>query len=153
MNKRIFLALGIFVLYSVSAFGQTDDKTANGREVIETVSKWADAVRSRDAKALDAIFEEFMIVTAADGSVRGKADEIALLTTNPQFRPKSIRNDDIKVRVFDDTAVATAINRTTLAARNRESSLAFRYTAVFVRKEGRWQLVALHAGSPLRPAQ
>lgn len=46
--------------------------TKEGREVFAAITKWADAVRSRDMKALDSLFEEDLIITNFDGTTRGK---------------------------------------------------------------------------------
>jgi ketosteroid isomerase-like protein len=50
--------------------------------------------------------------------------------------------DDVKVRSFGDTAVVTG--RTTLGGGDREtdSSVVFRFTDVFARRNGGWQVVA-----------
>ncbi|CAN5457166.1 hypothetical protein BH18ACI3_BH18ACI3_06800 [soil metagenome] len=140
----IMLFISLNTVGAQTAIDNPKPKTEEGREVFAVITKWADAVRSRDMKALDSLFEEGLIITTADGKTRGKKEELELLKPNPEIRTVSIRNEDVKVRVFGEAAVATGLNKMQLVNAGKDVNLAFRYTAVFVKKEGRWQLAALH---------
>ncbi len=149
MKKLLFSAMtaAIFVVPAYSqAVAEGVPATKESHEVFATISKWADAVRDRDTKALDALFEEGLIITTADGKTRGRAEELELFKPNPQIKTRMIKNEDVKVRVFGQTAVATGLNRMDMLNGDREVRTAFRYTAVFLNKYRRWQLVALHTG-------
>ena len=153
--KRSLMSVAIILLFSVSVWSQSvaegvaAPKEAN--EVMSTIAKWADAVRDRNQKTLDELFDETLIVTMADGTTRGKKEEIELLKPNPNSRFISIKNEDVKLRIFGQTAVATALTKMQMQNNGKDLSTAFRYTAVFVDKDGRWQLAALHTSSPLKP--
>jgi ketosteroid isomerase-like protein len=48
------------------------------------------------------------------------------------------------VRIYGDTAVLTAINTARFSSRQNESTVRYRRTTVWVRREGRWQCVSFH---------
>ena len=129
---------------------KTDQNSA--REIFAAIADWAEAVRNRDAKALDKIFETDLIITSFDGTTRGKAEEIEILKPGGVMKMVSISNDDVKVRMFDKTAVVTALTRMNFIVGDKESSSAFRYTAVFIKKDGRWQIIALQTAHAPKPA-
>ena len=144
--RNLLLATLICGLFAAVTVGQqpvtAEQKKAAG-EVMATISKWAEAVRDRDAKALDAIFDEEVIITTYDGNTRGKAEEMGAMKPNPNIRLSSVANEDVGIKVFGDVAVVTALTKIKMVAVGKESALALRYTAVFVKREGNWRIVAL----------
>ena len=135
--------------FAVAAQAESEKIEGNGgaaKEVFATITKWADAVRDRDTKTLDKIFETDLIITTFDGKTRGKAEELQILKPGRAMRTVSINNEDLKVRIFDKTALVTALTRMNFVVGEQVSQAAFRYTAVFVKQDGRWQLVALQTG-------
>ncbi|MGD9563660.1 MAG: nuclear transport factor 2 family protein [Pyrinomonadaceae bacterium] len=144
--KRSFAVFALVFLAAVTAGGQELPETGSkrGQEVVATIAKWADAVRDRDVKALDSIFDDEVIITTYDGKTRGKAEELGVMKPSPNFRMSSVANEDMAIKLFGDVAVVTALTKMKMiAAGGRESSLAMRYTAVFVKKDGNWRIVAL----------
>ena len=119
-----------------------EEKKAAG-EVMAVLSKWGEAVRVRDGKALAAIFDDEVIITTDDGKTRGKTDEMEAMKPDPNMRFSSVTNEDVGVKVFGDVAVVTALAKMKMVASGKESALALRYTAVFVNRNGNWRIVAL----------
>lgn len=145
MKLPMFGLLAVAVLSasaSAQAVSEAQKRTAN--EVIATVAKWGDAVRDRDLKTLDALFDDELIITTFDGRTRGKAEEMDAMKPNPNFRTTSVSNEDVALKLFGDVAVVTALTKMKMAAvGGRESSVALRYTAVLFKKDGNWRIVAL----------
>jgi len=121
----------------------TEAEMKSGREIMETLNAWSAAVRDRDAKQLEAIFADDVVITTFDGKVRGKAEEMEAMKPIPNLRTSSVTNEDVGVKVFGDVGVVTALTRMKFVSNGNESSLAMRYTAVFVKRDGRWRIVAL----------
>ncbi len=143
---KTFIASFVAALVlSVSMSGQvvTPEQKKAGEEVIAMIAKWADAVRDRDTKALDQIFEAEVLITTFDGKMRGKAEELEILRPGGDLKTVSVANEDVRLRIFDKTAVATGLTRMKFLVGGKESQAAFRYTAVFVKRDARWQIVAL----------
>ncbi|HTH37568.1 MAG TPA: nuclear transport factor 2 family protein [Pyrinomonadaceae bacterium] len=153
--RNLLLATLICGLFAAVTVGQqpvtAEQKKAAG-EVMATISKWAVAVRDRDAKALEEIFDDEVIITMYDGNTRGKAEEMAAIRPNPNMRLSSVANEDVGIKVFGDVAVVTALTKIKMVAGGKESVIALRYTAVFVKRDGNWRIVALQTARAPQPA-
>jgi ketosteroid isomerase-like protein len=140
MKKTIFASVALLI-FSLAAFGQEMSKSE--KEVRETVKQWADAILNRDAAALDKILSADLIVTSFDGKTRGKAEELLVVKPNPEVKTISVENEDLRVKIYGKTAVATALTKMQFNISGKDVNTAMRYTAVFVKQNGRWQIVAL----------
>ncbi len=101
------------------------------------------AYPKRDAAVLERILSDDLTVINPDGSSGDKAGEIGGLRSG-KLKLESVTNDDMKVRVYGETAVVTG--RATIRGQidGREIRDQNRYTSVFVQRRGRWKVVALH---------
>ncbi len=154
MKYAAYVILAIAGLAGLGAAQQpvTAEQKKSAAEVMAVVSKWAEAVRDRDAKALEAIFDDEVIITTYEGKTRGKAEEMEVMKPNPNVKFSSVANEDVGVKVFGETAVVTALTKMKMVASGKESSFALRYTAVFVKKDGNWRMVALQTARAPQPA-
>ncbi len=151
--KNFIVAGLIIAAFAVAGLSQTENaETKEGREVFVVITKWADAVRSRDTKALDSLFAEDLIITSFDGTTRGKKEELEILKPEEKVKTVSIKNDDVKVRVFGTAAVVTALTKMHFVINEKDVYMALRYTAVFAKHDGRWQLVALQTARAPQPS-
>jgi ketosteroid isomerase-like protein len=146
------LTLGLFAMSGIAQQPVTAEQKKAAGEVMATISKWAVAVRDRDPKALEAIFDDEIIITSYDGNTRGKAEEMGAMKPNPNVRLSSVSNDDVVIKVFGEVAVVTALTRIKMVAGGKESAIALRYTAVFVNRDGNWRIVALQTARAPQPA-
>ena len=96
-----------------------------------------------DAAALDRLYAEDFIGIGPSGTVRTKAQVIADFTSG-SLRFQSITTDDVRWRVYGDTAVETG--RSTMIGQDRGKAVPRdnRFTRVWVERQHRWQLVANH---------
>ena len=96
-----------------------------------------------DAAALDRLYAEDFIGIGPSGAVRTKAQVIADFTSG-SLRFKSITTDDVRWRVYGNTAVETG--RSTMIGQDRGKAVPRdnRFTRVWVERQGRWQLAANH---------
>jgi ketosteroid isomerase-like protein len=96
-----------------------------------------------DAAALDRLYAEDFIGIGPSGTVRTKAQVIADFTSG-SLKFQSITTDDVRWRVYGDTAVQTG--RSTMIGQDRGKAVPRdnRFTRVWVERQHRWQLVANH---------
>lgn len=96
-----------------------------------------------DAAALDRLYAEDFIGIGPSGTVRTKPQVIADFTSG-SLRFQSITADDVQWRIYGDTAVETG--RSTMIGQDRGKAVPRdnRFTRVWVKRKGRWQLVANH---------
>jgi ketosteroid isomerase-like protein len=107
---------------------------------------WSDASMKRDGAALQRFYADEYIFTDSDGSVSGKAKEIADITGGV-FRLTSYKFEQLAVHVYGDVAVVTGQNtiKGVWEDIRRDVSGPYRFTDVFVRRSGRWECVASQA--------
>jgi ketosteroid isomerase-like protein len=103
----------------------------------------AGAVATRDMAALEKLFADDLFITSYDGSTRGKKEELEALKPAPGLKTLSVENEDLRIKIYGKSAVVTAIVKMRFESGGKETVVAFRYTAVFVKKDGRWQITVL----------
>ena len=102
--------------------------------------EWFDALIGKDTEALERILASDYLATTADGLVIDKAGELARVKSG-ELKVESVATDDTKVRVYGATAVITGH-----AQWNSQREI--RYTEMWVRSQGRWQMVSWQ-GTPV----
>ena len=153
--KRIVVIAVLIASASSLALSQTEVKKPDQKPVGEKMATTASpeqAVRQlfdelvmsyskNDATAPTRILAEDFTFTNPFGEVMTKEQRIGEIKPGGiQFDSYTV--DDVKVRVYGDTAVVT--NRTTLSGKRGDQAITgqYRATSVFVKKGGNWQVVA-----------
>jgi ketosteroid isomerase-like protein len=93
--------------------------------------------------SLEKILADDIVITDYNGKVRGKKEELEILKPSPDVKTISVENEDVKIKIHGKTAVVTALTIMLFNVGGRDTAVSMRYTAVFVKREGRWQIVAL----------
>jgi ketosteroid isomerase-like protein len=96
-----------------------------------------------DASAAERYMADAYVFTGPDGSVEGKAQSVADLKSG-DLKLESASLDEAKVNVHGDTAIVTYSSNDKGTYKGKDISGKTRWTDVFVRRNGRWQLVATH---------
>src|SRR6187399_172289 len=96
-----------------------------------------------DAVALDRIYADDFIGVGPSGTVRTKPQVIADFTS-ADLKFQSITTDEVKVRVYENTAVETGLSTMVGQDKGKAVPRDTRFTRVWVKQEGRWRLVANH---------
>ena len=111
--------------------------------LIALETSWSQAAIARDGIALDRFYADEYIFTNEDGVTTNKAKEIANITSGT-FRLTAFKFNDLKVHLYGDVAVVTGENniKGTWEDINKDISGPYRFTDVFVKRNGRWQCVA-----------
>lgn len=97
-----------------------------------------------DTEAIDRILADDFIFVNPEGRLLTKPDWIADMTSG-ELTFESIHMDDLQVRIYKDAAVT--IGRVTMKGQSKEGGFnaQYCYTAMYVRRDGRWQAVAEQA--------
>lgn len=111
------------------------------RVLIDLENQWARAVQQGDVTALDTIIADDYVGTSASGQVQTKADSLADFGTGNR-RVFTLTTEDLDVRTYGHVAVLTHGGHAQGEFRGRPVAGAFRWTHVFVERDGRWQAVA-----------
>jgi uncharacterized protein (TIGR02246 family) len=111
------------------------------RELEFLVEQLASTWRQRDCEGWGALIADDWSVTHIDAQVITKPEALEMCRTGP---PVSTAVDQLRVRVYGDTAIVTGRTKATVTG-STPQVVVLRFTDVFVRREGRWVVVATHA--------
>ncbi len=96
-----------------------------------------------DVAALDELSADTLVFTMIDGSVLGKEDDLAAHRSKA-LTITLLEPSDQRIQMYDDVAIVTVCMhmRGTYAGSDFEGMN--RYTRVWLRTQGRWQVIAGH---------
>jgi len=135
----IFLLLVSALLYVKPAFTQNQDQnTADTEQTIRKLNRdYVDSFLRSDVKRYDELLADDFICTCPDGSL---VDKPAFLKSAAE--PSGMEYfglEDVNIRIFGDVALVHA--RTPYTRKDGVSGAA-RYTDIYVKRNGRWQVVS-----------
>nr|MBP9665527.1 nuclear transport factor 2 family protein [Pyrinomonadaceae bacterium] len=144
------LILVLTLLTAISSSAQTRERTTGKpktaeQEVRAVITRWATAVKNRDTGALDSIFAGDLFITDFNGGTRTKSQELDILKPSPTTKAMSVTNEDLKIKTWPRSAVAVATAKVRMVHRTagRDSTMHMRYTSIWEKRGGRWQLTVL----------
>jgi ketosteroid isomerase-like protein len=112
-------------------------------DLLKTEREWLDAYAKGDFAVLERIQADDYSITYSTGEVMSKAQEIAKLKAMPAGAAGfSLKSEETKVRVYGDTAVLTGALSQSWTQDGKPMSTRLRYTDVWVKRNGRWQVTA-----------
>jgi uncharacterized protein (TIGR02246 family) len=122
-------------------------QTGAAIEVQKLERSWLDAYEKRDTRAMDAIVADDFTITFPDGSRQTKTQIIASLQMPGREGAPVMKfhTEEVQARVYGNTVIL--IGRVvTEYQRDGEttSKQQQRYTDTYVKRNGRWQVVASH---------
>jgi hypothetical protein len=95
-----------------------------------------------DVATLNRILSDDLIYTHANGLQQTKAELIGVLGSGDMKYESITPGDDIRVRVYNQAAVVTGRASIKIKAGGEEQSFTICYLDVYVKQDGRWQMVA-----------
>jgi hypothetical protein len=135
---RIISAVVLILGISSIALGQYKKGSIEDR-LIKLDKAWTSAELKGDKKAAADLIADDYVGTTQRGEIENKTQYLAGVVPNADM----VRSDDYKVTIYGNTAIMT--HRATVSGvRNMQ----FRSTHVWMKRKGKWQIVA-HHGSPV----
>ncbi len=169
--RRTFLVTVMSMLIACFAFGTQNPNKANPQkekptatthankgveqELTQLEREWSNAMVKGDASAIERIEAGDFMFTAPDGTTNDKSQDVNDLKSGT-FKAQSFDLSDLRVRTYGDTAVVTGTNDLKATYKGKDISGKYRFTDVFVKRNGRWQAVASQAsplGNPQQKAE
>ena len=147
--KRITTVVVLVCVTSLFALAQTTKEEAGHKGdteqlILRLESEGREATLKNDMEANDRLLADNWVNVNPDGSVTTKARLMELLKGG-SFKIMSIDNDEVVVRVYGDAAVVTGRSTTKRAGQGSEVvTRQVRFTRVYARSKGRWQVVSAH---------
>jgi ketosteroid isomerase-like protein len=121
------------------------------QELAKVENGWAEAIVKRDVASLQKLYAEEYVATDPTGAVLTKAQDIASVQSG-EFALTSYKIEDLKVQSHGTVAVVTGRNTIKATYRGQPIDGAYRFTDVFVKRDGRWQAVATQ-GTVIAPTK
>ena len=131
----------------IGVFGQ--EKTDPASMVKSLELKWTDAYKHRQIQSLSSLLAEDFILTVEDGNTYGKAGYISH-TADSSVHVLVAEMSDLRVRVHGDAAVVTGSYHEKGDSAGKPYEYHDRFTDVWIKNGGSWQVVASHYSVPFR---
>ncbi len=147
--KPFLMAALIVACASLLAQAQNKDAgdgDAVTREVLKAEQEQRDAYLRRDVAATERLVADQFVLTIQGGEIGNKANLITFLKEEPADPTLTLTTEDTQVRVSGDTAIVTGrrIERRKRPDSSQEGVAYARYIRTYVKRQGRWQLLAEH---------
>jgi ketosteroid isomerase-like protein len=145
--KNLF-ALAVLLLAACGrAFG---DQASDENELKQLVKDLNAAIVKADIAFLDRVLDQGYVHYRPRGTVENRAQYLENRKTG-KVNFESLVADDVKVRFYGDTAIVTY--RSTAKGKDQQGAIDEQrlWTRVFVRRDGRWQLVHSQGTSIQKP--
>jgi len=140
MKRTFALALITFALSPFASGQELERKTLqnnNATEEVRTIEhEWFEAEMRQDRAALGRLIADDFMGVDAQGNTITKAQMMA--GESPSSKQGLSASFDNVVRVYGDMAVAF----TNVTMKGRSAGQQYRYLKVYVKRGGRWQIVA-----------
>ncbi len=142
--RQILLMATMILMTFLIVQGQEKNKqdSANDKaeqEVLEMERQWNAARAKTDRDAFGRLIADDFVAFAPQDQVGSKAGVIKNYRA-PNL--ESIETGEIKVRIYGDTAIVTGWNIRKWRILDREKSPQERFTNVWVKRNGKWQIVS-----------
>jgi hypothetical protein len=131
----------IVVSIATGSAAQSPPVKSDQEILVELEQGWNEAFYRKDVAFIEKILATEFVATYDDGSRGDKARELSLAAQFNQ-QVESAVQDEFTVKVYGDTAVAWFTLHMVGIRQGQRTEVTFRYTDVFVMRDGRWQCVS-----------
>ena len=147
---RIVTALTLLIAASFSSpLAQPAPRstlTKAEEEVRKLERQWLDAYEHNNTEAMDRIVADDFTITFPNGAMQTKPQLMAMIkaprrNSDPRMR---FHTEDVRSRAYGDTVVLIGRVVTEYERDGKTVKELSRYTDTYVRRKGRWQVVASH---------
>jgi hypothetical protein len=149
MKSILLVSLTIIALSTLTLCqtgrSQTDAQDARAQEVLKTEREQREAYLQRDfAKTEQLVADEFILTSGRD--IGTKSTLIGYMKSRPADPTLTLTAEDTRVSINGDTAVVIGrrVERRRREDNNREGVAYARYVRTYIKRQGRWQLLAEH---------
>jgi ketosteroid isomerase-like protein len=109
-------------------------------ELVKVEEEFTAAIVKNDPEAIERLVADEWIIINADGGIIDKERFLGVINSGA-LTHEMMESDNVRVRVYGDSAAVTALTRTKGKFRGQEFSTEERATDVFVRRDGQWRCV------------
>lgn len=146
MGKRLFIAVALVCLaLSSSSSGAQDSSAAATVKGLEL--KLLDCYKHHEVQVFASVLDDDFVITFEDGSTYSKTGYLAY-SSSSSTRVELAEIPEMRIRLHGDTAVVTGVYHEKGADSQKAYEYHDRFTDVWMKKSGKWQLIAAHYSVP-----
>ena len=112
-------------------------------ELLKLENEFAEAIVKNDLEGIGRLVTDDWIIIGPDGEIVDRARFFEVIKSGA-LTHDMMESEDLRVRVYGDSAVVTALTRTRGKFMGQDFTTQERATDVFVKRDGRWQCVLSH---------
>ena len=142
MRRILLLPLLMLAFLGVAKSQGSASDEAIKKEIMQVEEVQDRAIQQNDADTLDRIYAPDFAYVNQYGILIPRDQVLAGFRTAKSKFLAPMKHDDILIRVYGDTVVLTGRSVGTFNFNGKISEGPRRFTNVYVKKDGRWQLVA-----------
>jgi ketosteroid isomerase-like protein len=120
-----------------------DQRMTAEEELLKVENGFTEAIVSNDPEAIGRLVADDWIIIDPNGEIIDRTRFFEVIKSGA-LTHDMMESEDLRVRVYGDSAVVTAVTRTKGKFMGQEFSTQERATDVFVKRDGRWQCVLTH---------
>lgn len=144
MRIRLLAAIAILLVgVSITSAQKTKAFSKAEQDVRKLERAWLDAYEKRDLAAMTAIVADDFTITFSDGGIQTKSQMIESLK-RPGGSTSKFRTEDVQSRAYGDVVILIGLVISEWKQNDKTMTDHSRYTDTYVRRNGRWQVVASH---------
>lgn len=158
MMRRMVLLLALMATLIFVAFGQAQEikKQAISKaeqEVRKLEREWLDAYEQFDSTAMDRIVADDFTITFPNGEMQTKPQLMASIKApRKESQPSNkFSTEEVQSRAYGDTVILIGRVITQYQREGKTIREQSRYTDTYVKRNGRWQVVASHLSNISEP--
>jgi ketosteroid isomerase-like protein len=135
------LVLTLVAALPVSAIASEKGRAADEKAILELEAGWNDALRARDAAALDAILADDWVGISPFGTST-KAQALGDLKSGDMKVESIGAPHDMKVRFYGDVAIVMGASEEKSSWKGKDTSGNWVFMDVWTKRGGKWRCVA-----------
>jgi ketosteroid isomerase-like protein len=163
--KRMMLSVSLTAVLSLAALAQTSkppkgqpsSQTGVAQELMQMERDWSAAYLKHDPATVGRILADDYVGIDGRAIFSNKTEEMEEAKLPAPGTPPPERSvldetiSDMQVRVYGNAAVVTGLSTEKVQFKGLESTVRYRRTTVYVKRQGRWQCVSFHASRIIAP--
>lgn len=154
MIARVTALALLTIIYTLMPAQTTQQQTLTKaeEEVRNLERQWLDAYEKHDSQAMTRIVADDFIITFPNGTMQSKLQLMQMIANpNPTSPKMHFYTEDVKSRAYGDTVILMGRVVTEYERDGKKVKEQSRYTDTYVRRSGRWQVVASHLSNVEEP--
>lgn len=122
-------------------------KSSEANSVLSLEKKWTEAYRDRSIGILSSLLAEDFVITVEDGNTYGKEGYITH-SADTSVHVEVAEQTDMHIHTHANSAVITGAYHERGTSKGKPYEYRDRFTDVWLKTEGRWQVIASHYSVP-----